>query len=353
MTIYILNLVFMLFWGILLLIPSHRKQLKRLYVILISLQLFLIGALRDTTVGVDIPRYVNQFSAMKYYAFSDILNFSKDSGYHIFTKIIYLISSNPHVYLAIISAIFAIGIGIFIYKYSSNYVMSFFLIITLRIYSFSLTGLRQTVAMSIILVFGYKYIIERKPIQFIITVLFASFFHLTALIFFIAYFLAYKKITFTYIAILFVISPFLYIIRKTLVSFFMNTFLSNTTYGSYTIRGDYPSGYETLFLYILIFLIAFIFKSNVLNKNKNNTIWYNMAILGIFFQMFVSVIPEFFRISMYFSMGNAILIPEVVNCIKDKKLVAMGFSIIFILLFTQFVILGPGAEIAPYSFFWQ
>lgn len=45
----------------------------------------------------------------------------------------------------------------------------------LRIYSFSLAGLRQTVAMSIILAFGYKYIMERKPIHFIITVVFHHF----------------------------------------------------------------------------------------------------------------------------------------------------------------------------------
>lgn len=67
--------------------------------------------------------------------------------------------------------------------------------------------------------------------------------------------------------------------------------------------------------------------------------------------MFVSVIPEFFRISMYFNVGNTILISEVVNSIKDKKLVAIGFSILFILLFTQYMILGPGAKLVPRSFF--
>ena len=85
-------------------IPNHGKKLKRLYITIISLQLFLIGALRNITVGVGIQGYIKNFLTTQYCTFSDILKFPKDPGYYIFTKIIYLISPNPQIYLAVISA---------------------------------------------------------------------------------------------------------------------------------------------------------------------------------------------------------------------------------------------------------
>lgn len=86
---------------------------------------------------------------------------SRDPIFYSFMKILTYISEDPQFMLIITSVIVALSFSIFIYKNSINPLMSFIMFIGLRYYSFTLTGLRQAIAWSIILI-SYQFIKEKN-----------------------------------------------------------------------------------------------------------------------------------------------------------------------------------------------
>jgi hypothetical protein len=333
---------------------------------LIGSFLFLISALRHYTVGVDIERYVANF----YYisntrSWSDV-SYSTDLGYECLVKLISYITNDHQVYLAIIAAIFAISVSIFIYKYSDEPSFSFFALLPFSFFYFSMTGLRQTIAISILL-FAYKYIKEKRLIKFLIIVGIASLFHITALVFILAYFVAYRKINYKYLLSLTIFILIIYVFRVSFIQYILdNIFIHRGRYYSVTPS---DAGIPTLITYVTIFIAGLIFKKNVLKWDEKSNILYNMLILGIVFQMLVTVNPNIFRISMYFNIYNIIFIPKrismyfniyniifipkLLNSIKDRKFASLGYMFTLFLIGIQyFFFTYKAAEVYPYSFFW-
>jgi hypothetical protein len=301
-------------------------------------------------VGVDIEWYVGNFySISNTQSWSDVIEYGKDPGYWCFVKLISYITNDHQVYLAIIAAIFAISISMFIYRYSNEPSFSFFALLPFSYFYFSMTGLRQTVAISI-LFFAYKYIREKKLINFLIIVGIASLFHITALVFILAYFIAYRKINYKYLSLVTIFIFIIYVFRFSFIQFIIDNILTNR---GYSIEPS-NEGIASFITFVIIFIAGLIFRKDVLKYNEKSNILYNMLILGIIFQILVSVIPNIFRISMYFNIYNIIFIPEVLNSIKDRKFASLGYMVVLFLLSIQYFLFTYNvAGVIPYSFFWK
>ena len=183
MVIFIVLIICIYLLRILLTKQKFGSFSRKAYCMLIGSFLFLISSLRHYTVGIDIERYISNFYFISNtQLWSDVIEQAKDPGYSYFVKLISYITNDHQVYLAIIGAIFAIPVSIFIYKYSDEPSFSFFALLPFSLFYFSMTGLRQTIAISILL-FAYKYIKEKKLINFLAIVGIASLFHISALVF--------------------------------------------------------------------------------------------------------------------------------------------------------------------------
>lgn len=76
---------------------------------------------------------------------------------------------------------------------------------------------------------------------------------------------------------------------------------------------------------------------------------YNLAFVGLMFQLYASFIAEMFRISMYFSVFNIVLVPLATMEEENKNIrMLITFGLILILLLYTFK-----DGITPYRFFWQ
>ena len=78
-------------------------------------------------------------------------------------------------------------------------------------------------------------------------------------------------------------------------------------------------------------------------------ILYNCAFLGLSFQLLSIVIAEMFRISMYFSIFNIVLIPLSIMAEPDQKWCKVEMILITVVLLAYLFVSG----IPQYSFFWQ
>jgi hypothetical protein len=94
-------------------------------------------------------------------------------------------------------------------------------------------------------------------------------------------------------------------------------------------------------------------KRRVLIAHPVHLVFLNLMLLGIGFQLLVPVIPEFFRVSMYFNYAMVLLIPNVLAAISDKRSAetyTYGVALFFIV---QFIYFGMGANANHYRFFWE
>jgi len=320
---------------------------KRIYTILMGTALFLISALRAETVGTDIPGYISKFKVIPDYDISSIMTIDKDSGFYVFIKLLSFINTSPRFHLVVIAAIFAISVSVFIYRYSEEPAFSFFALLPLTFFYFSMTGLRQTLAFCVLL-FAYPFIIGRKPLHFFALVIFAAAFHKTALVFSLAYLASYIKWNWKTVIVVTVGFIAIYLARYYVVLLLLFA-LPERGYGV----TDAGGGFTTLIMYLGIFLFTLIFGQGIKNDSEYYPMYF-ILVLGMVFQMMTPMLNEMFRLALYFNVYVIVFLPTVIRRIKDRNLgLDCYMGAVCCLGVLYFVFTYADAGVYPYHFFWQ
>lgn len=329
----------------------HVKKGDLWFLIFAGVVLFLYTALRGEMVGDDTDGYLRSYNTFRKYSFKQIIgiynsNTQKDPTYYFLGWIFSRIFSNGQWWLAFIGAVYLSSVMIVIYKESVNPFLSVLVFTILTFFLFSLNGLRQVIAMSFT---GLSYfsIKKRKPITFTLLVLIGSLFHVTALIFLIAYPMARWKLGVLHI-ISFVISIILFVSFQSTIRGWIAKYIGFEHLTHYGDREESLT-FSGFIIQFAIFVFALVYYHNVRKKYKYADILYNLSFIGLVFQLFSSMIAEFFRISMYFSFFNIILIPLVISAEPNKKISLLETSLVTLALVSYIFVSG----VPEYSFFWQ
>lgn len=260
-------------------------------------------------------------------------------------------------WIFIISSLIIVG---FTYKaimdQSINVSFSVFLFVACTFFNFSLNAVRQAMATALFL-YSIKFIIQKKPIHYILLILIAAGFHQIALLYLPFYFLnrlTIKK-TETLIAIS-GLSIFLFVFKgyvREILYVFVNKF---TGYGWY-FGGVFDSAVMRLneeFLIVNFFVLALIIFYTieyVIPSKMQVYIW--IQIIATLFSAVSFVIPAAFRIIYLFIPVQIILLPNLSELIKNKIvksgivcLVLIGYS----LLFSMIILHANYNQTLPYSF---
>lgn len=349
MSYYVVNLlILIIIYLICCACIKNKERKQKVFFFVAFIQLFLFLGLRRIDVGVDLQNYIPFLNRVMNFNYEELFTVGFEPGYNVYCRILMEIFDNEQIFLIFTAGITLLGAGYFIYKNSKNYFFSIFIYVTFQFYIFLFSGLRQSIAISILLL-STKFIKERKLIKFIILVLLAGIFHKSAFIFLPAYFIAYKKITIKYLATVVGIGIILFILRN-----YVMIFVTQYLYTNYDSLNNQGSGYGMLLLLIVLFTAVFYFKDNALKSDRNNIIWYNYGIIAILIQMLASVEGNVARLTMYYSISMVVLIPNVLEAIKPKEISYVGKIVLMVLLFV-FLLNGIQSENAymPYKFFWQ
>jgi len=307
---------------------------KKIFLILASLVLFFIAAFRSVYFGPDVIRYVQSYEMLKLekisYLWSNFIeNEGRDPFFYFFSKLISITGANSQVWLALISGIFIFSITKLIYEYSSNFFLSYVAFISLGYFYFSITGIRQSLAIALVVI-SYNYLRNRKFWRFLLIVSFASLFHSSALIFLIAYPLSNIKIGYKqFIGIfssLFIATYFGQEVRVLIgIIGWTENLADYATHNYYLNRTGF-------FIQLCIYLFCLYYKEDILKLNEKNVSFYNLLFIGLIFQSFATVVAEFFRISMYFSVFSIVLIPYALSIERNKKFrLLLSFTLFFVL----------------------
>lgn len=175
---------------------TNRKT-RMLYCAYCGLLLFIVSAFRDFSVGTDTQSYITKYylgaegtsisyllSSLNLSSVRGIIEFfQQETGFKIFNVILNDIGVSERGFIIIISIFFTYVFTRFIYKFSSNVGLSFFIHITFGVFAMSLSGIRQVIAICLVLL-AFEHMKKHHIIRFLFLVGIASSVHYSAIIMF-------------------------------------------------------------------------------------------------------------------------------------------------------------------------
>lgn len=303
---------------------------------------FSINRVRCAVFFASLPPMF--ISAVRYYVGTDYLKTYYTGFYRILegryvdgfeiaylmlNKIIQLFSDNVFI-LFIITSIIFIGIvyeSIFIL--SDNIPCSIILLFITRYYFISMNGIRQFIALSI-LMYSIKYVIKRDLKKYIIFLILATSFHYTSILFMPVYFFSYLKISKKRAFQFIIISVVFFIVSSSIILKILN----GTKYGLIVSKYSLPGIKFTIFtitLNLFILLISYLGYKKRCNDIKYR-IFLNIQLIATIISMLLRTIPLMERVYWIYSFPIIISIPYLFIDNTNKKIKKMFLYVLMIML---------------------
>jgi hypothetical protein len=343
-----------------LLLNSIRKKgqiSNKTFCGIICVLFVLITGLRGYDVGSDTTVYYYSFKGNANVSLTYVIAQNKrDIGYFILQWFIYHYTANFTVLTMLAAITFYVPISILIYEYSEDCGLSYFTLMAFTFFQFSMTGIRQTIALGFSILFLLE-VLREKPhyIRAIIWVLLGVSMHRSCLMILlylpIRMFKEKKQIAWVCMGLI----PLIFIFRHRLATSALNIF--NSVGFDLDSYGGSGGGGTTYFVFIILFLWGLFFTYT--NKDKKRfempTMYLIMMGIATVLQNFVFVNSIFFRIVWYFSIFLIIYIPKMVcsSKITLQSTRIMNMVIYAGLLYMYLGITISTATVVPYHFFWQ
>ena len=337
--------------------PNNRKLLT----ILICLQLFLIMGLRDAySVGVDMGRYAIHYSTLSEIQLFEAPFYDNGSSalYYLANAVFSKIGISFQLFISCVSA-FIVGIvGRYVYKYSDDVVLSFALYLGMGAYTFAFSGIRQAIAMAIILLCVEQFFNKNYYRTYIYLIL-AVLFHTTAII--ILPFLLISKIKISNLVILFyfVIGIF-FVVFRIQIGQFITLVYQESYIGRYRSMGQL--GGTALFLLILLVFYFYTNSRQIRTAGSKESRFFHSLVISFLLQSMASFAYTFTRLNLFYMQTFLTLIfPESLHKNKLNKRFGRIYNLIRIIIYIVFIVIMinqfygyiSGEQLDDYIFFWE
>lgn len=358
---------------ILLAIFSVKRSYKNQKLMLSSLIMFSLLGFKDATIGNDTANYIELFNRLKHISSMVDESIRFEKGYQLYNKVIGMLFDTPQA-LFIITAIICMGCICFgIIKNSVNWQYSLFIFVGLRFFYFFLSGLRQSIAVSMTFV-AYYFLKKERIVSFFAIILLASTFHFSAFIFILAWPVSKMKLEKLAILKVLLLIFFIYIFLNPILeivlgylpvyySLYLGTEAASANNLSDFINAVIPC--------LVIFFAKSVDYTNIAssynlqenNKYSNFSFCYldvDTQILFLIIAAGLSIIATrvsiLDRMVQYYWIFSIITIPNILFSIEDDRKRTNWYLVISCLVIVYnltLLILRPEWNmIIPYRFFW-
>lgn len=339
-----------------LMYKKKKKINGHIYAMITIMLPCILAAVRATSVGKDVEFYLipNYNLACQTNSFMSFYLQASQQLEFLFSILVYVCAKLKNLYLLFFLIELFILLPIYIFLYKNREKISITLGITLYLflfYNFSLSGMRQSIAMSFVLL-AFNYYNNKKIFKSFIYTIIATLFHksavLIALIIFLIIFFENKKYYKKFIINIYILLIFVFITYNKFALTISNLLWNvSPRYSFYIIH--YISNYinwnnipttEIVFktnIVLISILYIYLFKKN----NIKNITLTTLVILGRYFVLFNARFYESLRIAYYFDIFNIVLSGNILNSINKSEnkiiyqwltiLLAFGYWIYFIM----------------------
>ncbi len=321
--------------------------------------LMFLGAFRAESIGNDTHEYLRIFQEI---AQDPTIETRYEIGYIYLNYLVSLFSSNPQSILIVTSCIILFSFGRFIWKYSKLPWLSLFIFFTYGFFTFSITAVRQSLAIAILL-FSYDYILQGKKLKFILAVLIATTFHTTAIFFVFGYLCRMIKPKMRTILLFIGIGIVCVSFFSTLLGFAFRLFAMYQHYNKGIYFGDTRLASV---LYVIISSLIIFFSYNILTQKKvvckltgwqlkNNNNLLSLVLFAVMIYIISLKLNILDRIAIYYNVFSIILLPNAVYWLRkqNKILITLLIIVSFFTYYAVIITFRPEwGSIYPYSFCW-
>ncbi|MFR0513462.1 EpsG family protein [Limosilactobacillus mucosae] len=346
------------------------KYNKNLYLIINSICIFIVMALRSSSVGADTIPYKNFFESTNLQNLpSNFINWLAplqgqrfETGFMLYNKILYSISSNFQCELIITSLLIITCYVFFLVRLEINYFWGFLTYLSLGFFANSMNLMRQSIAWALLLV-AFVYCIEKKPFKFLLFVMLAAGMHVTAWLFLVVYPLSFMNINIKNVSLIFGSSFIITFTFEKLYGFVSNYSTEASSFSEDIISNQLNGGVN-LAINILLFTLIFLIGVNIcldktLRLNDKTKRIVKTSLYMLISAIAVSIVSFKFsqlsRIAMYFATGEIILIPFIIENIRNYRLKRIISGIVTIGLIAYFIVIQvlrpEWSNIVPYHWF--
>ena len=301
-----------------LLLHGTEEKSKK-YVIVACALLFAVLGLRDAfSVGNDTTTsYLGNFWRLQNMTWSQTIARANGTNYLFFIMTWAFnryFSTDYQLYIALISLFVIFCFGHFVYRYSPSPLQSILYFFGLLLFSFHFSALKQSIAMSILLL-AFDAIIDRKPIKFILLVLLAGQFHFPAIVFFPAYWLAKLHIGKTYLIVLSLILLITYVFRVQILNFMIQLYRDEDV--SVDLAGVRFLRTKALIMVVIV-AAAIVFRIPT-KDDRIYEILLGFMGMAIVFQTFCGYNNTFERLADYYFQFSVVFIPMVFDKRAERE----------------------------------
>jgi hypothetical protein len=348
MIVYLINILLI---GLYSLIYNFKfkgsKKAKVFFISLAVLQLIFLLTFKDIYLGSDMPNYWDYFQEQMLWSLTSLGDVRFEIAFKALTKAVTLFSDNQQFYLGVIAFLTIIPVGFVSYRYSKMPFLTILLYILLGFYAFSFSGLRQSIAIGLILI-SYHFIYRAKLLPFLLTVIFATLFHFSAIVFLPVYLIRNIKLSNNRIVLIGILASLLFIFKAQILTVFTNLFYPNYA----VVETD---SYTWTLMNVLIFIFTLAYYNRVVSKDSRNGSLYVIVLIGIFMLLFSSVADNVMRVANYFLIFLTLLLPEVLSSIggAKKRAIMTGVVLLGCIIVYLYLLQADGYNIVPYKFVFE
>ena len=319
--------------------PIGKKvKSEKAYTFVICIILVLLAAFRSNSVGSDTEGYRLAYQDMGlFHSIQDIVDRHTYDYlvYYGLSKLFHMIGMPVQVWFGFVEALYLYALMRLVNKFSKDKIFSLLVFTTIGLFSFSMAGLKQTMAMSLMML-AFIGFIEKKYWLSALLIVLTYYTHQSALIFLAAFPLyLIRKVRWIVLVTLsvFVLTYFYgFVFMESMV-----TAIDNERWEQYLVT-DSGYSYVTFIFYLVITLVSgFNIKRYHAVDPSFSYFFLALSILGCGLQLLAGISPSLFRLAYLYTPFMMILLPNASFYSKNKQLVRtiLIVCIVFYFLYTS------------------
>lgn len=308
-------------WGLAYVLRKNAEARGRKYNLF---EILLVGMVMVLPVGLNEVLYVGENDRYMYVhyflnVFPPDITMCRDAliqlfpemgwgGLNVFIK--YFVANDERIFIFLVCVICVLPV---VYRFSKDFEkteLSLLLFVFYGSYLQSLNGMRQTCAVAV-LICGYHLLVNGSIFQFMMVVLLAGSFHMSAFIFILLLPFRYVRIDGLIMKALIIVSGVGWLLYNPLVRFLCMMFPDSRYVQNYStwLMGEVGRGANPIrVLWIIIPLgIAFLNREKI-EKEEGFRFIFNLSVINVIIMLFASKTWILARFNIYFSMFGIYLI---------------------------------------------
>ncbi len=320
-----------------------KRKPDKVFVWLVFLCIAFVAMFRYG-VGTDFFSYYNENNWINKFQEGDY----REPGFTLFSIICNAVFGNINGAITMGSAVVTVALFVFtIAKRAESFPLSIILFILTGVFTGMFNGVRQYLATAILFA-GHGFIIDKKPIKWLLVVLLASTFHVTSILMFFVYFICNLKcswkLVFAYLIIA-VILLFAYEPLFELVGVLRQDEIDvNDVYMSSSVN-ILRVAVQCVPLVLLLFL-----NKDKVNEDKDARFLFNICLLNASIAIAAMNSPYFSRFWIYTSCFQVLMYPKIFSKMhKNDRDIFIAFLLFFYVLFWLYEISNASAL---NNFYW-